>query len=113
LAKYHYEDRADEPAEPDPDDAKGAQRVGGALGLAILSTLAADKTTTVLNGLPAAPSAAEQASALVHGFRIAFAVGAAFMGAGAILLALMLRPSDVQRSGVQQIDVEEPLEAAA
>jgi hypothetical protein len=77
------------------------------------STLAADKTTTVLSGLPAAPSRREQESALVEGFRIAFAVGAAFMGAGAILLMLMLRPSDVQRSGVQQIDVEEPLEAAA
>jgi hypothetical protein len=35
------------------------------------------------------------------------------MAAGAILLLVMLRRSDVQRSGVQQIDVEEPLEAAA
>ena len=90
-----------------------SQQVGGALGLAILSTFAANRTNTVLSGLPAAPSPAEQASALVDGFRIAFAGGAAFMAAGAILLTVMLRRSDAQPSHVQQIDVEEPLEAAA
>ena len=90
-----------------------SQQIGGALGLAILSTFAANRTTSVLSGLPAAPSPAEQTSALVDGFRIAFAGGAAFMAAGAILLVVMLRRSDVQRSDVQQIDVEEPLEAAA
>ena len=90
-----------------------SQQVGGALGLAILSTLAANRTASVLSGLPAAPSPAEQATALVDGFRIAFAGGAAFMAAGAILLVVMLRRSDVQRSVVQPIDVEEPLEAAA
>jgi EmrB/QacA subfamily drug resistance transporter len=89
-----------------------SQQVGGALGLAILSTLAANRTTSALNGLPTAPSAAEQASALVDGFHIAFAGGAAFMAAGAILLMVMLRRSDVQQVEAQ-IDVEEPLDVAA
>ena len=84
-----------------------SQQVGGALGLAILSTLAASRTTSVLSGSPAAPSPAEQASALVDGFRIAFAGGAAFMAAGADLLVLMLRRSDVKR-----VKVEEALEPA-
>jgi predicted MFS family arabinose efflux permease len=75
-----------------------SQQIGGALGLAILSTFAANRTTSVLSGLPAAPSAGEQASALVDGFRIAFAGGAAFMAAGAILLMVMLRRSDAQPS---------------
>jgi EmrB/QacA subfamily drug resistance transporter len=78
-----------------------SQQVGGALGLAILSTLAADRTTTALSGVSGTPSAGEQASALVDGFRIAFAGGAAFMAAGAILLMVMLRRSDAQRSVAQ------------
>jgi MFS family permease len=90
-----------------------SQQVGGALGLAILSTLAANKSTAVLSGLNAAPSAAEQASALVDGFHIAFLGGAVFMATGAILLTLMLKRSEVRPSEVQQVDVEEPLEAAA
>jgi EmrB/QacA subfamily drug resistance transporter len=89
-----------------------SQQVGGALGLVILSTLAVNKTTTVLAGLPAAPSPAEQASALVDGFHIAYAGGAAFMAAGAILLTLMLRRSDVRLIDVEEPMVE-PLEAAA
>ena len=75
-----------------------SQQVGGALGLAILSTFAVNRTTTVLSGVAGAPSPAEQASALVDGFRIAFAGGAAFMAAGAILLLVMLRRSDAQPS---------------
>jgi EmrB/QacA subfamily drug resistance transporter len=87
-----------------------SQQVGGALGLAILSTLAASRTTSVLSGSPGAPSPAEQASALVDGFHIAFAGGAAFMAAGAILLVLMLRRSDARPIEVEE---REPLEAAA
>ena len=75
-----------------------SQQVGGALGLAILSTFAVNRTTTVLSGVAGAPSPAEQAAALVDGFRIAFAGGAAFMAAGAILLLVMLRRSDAQPS---------------
>jgi EmrB/QacA subfamily drug resistance transporter len=84
-----------------------SQQVGGALGLAILSTLAADRTTSVLGG--GAPSPADQASALVDGFHVAYAGGAAFMAAGAILLALMLKRSDVE-----QVEADdEPVSLAA
>lgn len=48
-----------------------AQQVGGALGLAVLSTLAADQTTSTLDGLGHAASAADQAAALVDGFQLA------------------------------------------
>jgi EmrB/QacA subfamily drug resistance transporter len=75
-----------------------SQQVGGALGLAILSTFAANRTNTVLSGVSGTPSAGEQASALVDGFRIAFAGGAALWAAGAILLMVMLRRSDAQPS---------------
>jgi hypothetical protein len=47
-------------------------QIGGALGLAILSTFATEKTTSVVSGLGSDPSATQQASALVDGFHIAF-----------------------------------------
>ncbi|MFL5887053.1 MAG: MFS transporter [Thermoleophilaceae bacterium] len=81
-----------------------SQQVGGALGLAILSTLAANHTSTVLGGLGHVPSAADRASALVDGFHTAFAVGGGLMAAGVIVLATLLRNSDVSR-----INTSEPV----
>ena len=81
-----------------------SQQVGGALGLAILSTLAVDRTNATLSGFPADPTPAERASALVDGFHVAYVGAAAFLAAGIIVLALTLRRSDVE-----QIDVEEPV----
>ena len=65
-----------------------AQQVGGALGLAILSTLAASRTTDLLH-LGGGPAA--RASALVGGYHVAFTGGAIALAAGAALLALGLR----------------------
>jgi hypothetical protein len=113
LAKCPDKDRADEPAEPDPDDAKGSPQVAGALGLAILSTLAADKATTVLSGLPAAVGGGASVGPRRRLPHRVCGRRRVYGGAGATLPVLVLRPSDVQPSGVQQIDVEEPLEAAA
>ena len=79
-----------------------SQQIGGALGLAILSTLATAETSSSLE------SGADNAHALVDGFHIAYIAGAAFLAAGAILLALMLKRSDVE-----QIDVDEPATLAA
>jgi EmrB/QacA subfamily drug resistance transporter len=64
-----------------------AQQVGGALGLAVLSTLAASQTASVLHGA----STAARAAALVSGYHLAFAGGAIVLGSGAVVLALGLR----------------------
>jgi predicted MFS family arabinose efflux permease len=60
--------------------------MGGALGLAILSTIAAAQTR--------ADIAAGAASALTNGFDLAFGVGAAFTLAGALLAVMRLRNAD-------------------
>jgi len=84
-----------------------SQQIGGALGLAVLSTLATAETSDSLQSLGGQPSAVESANALVDGFHVAYLAGAGFLAAGAVLLALMLKRSDVE-----QIDVEEPVLAA-
>src|SRR4051794_32779344 len=66
-----------------------AQQVGGAIGLAILSTLATERTTDMLAG------GATRDSALVEGFQRAFAIGAGFAVAGAIVAFLFVRPTRV------------------
>jgi predicted MFS family arabinose efflux permease len=62
-----------------------SQQVGGALGLAILSTIAASRTHGGGN------------YQLVRGFHWAFAGGATFVLAGLILLVVLLRRRDVAR----------------
>jgi EmrB/QacA subfamily drug resistance transporter len=66
-----------------------SQQIGGALGLAILSTLAASKTTGA--GGPTDPQA------LVTGFHWAFAGGAAFVAAGLVTMVALLRRQHVAR----------------
>lgn len=62
-------------------------QVGGAVGLAVLSTI----STTEFNGvMHAAHSAAVFPTALVEGFRHAFLAGAVLLGAGATLVLLAL-----------------------
>ena len=72
-----------------------AQQVGGSLGLAILSTIAASQTTSLLHGLGAGASAGAAIAARVSGYHVAFAAAAVMLGAGAVLLATALRPRDV------------------
>jgi EmrB/QacA subfamily drug resistance transporter len=74
-----------------------SQQVGGALGLAILSTLANDRTSQILADLTGRPTDAQVNAALVEGFQLAFFVGAGLIAVGAVLLALLLRQSDVAR----------------
>jgi EmrB/QacA subfamily drug resistance transporter len=62
-----------------------SQQVGGALGLAILSTIAAGRTH------------GSSPAALVHGFHYAFAGAAVFVVAGLVLMVAMLRKRDVAR----------------
>jgi EmrB/QacA subfamily drug resistance transporter len=74
-----------------------SQQVGGALGLAVLSTLANERTAGILAGLTGQPTQAQAQSALVEGFQLAFFVAAGLLAAGAVLLGLLLRQRDVAR----------------
>jgi EmrB/QacA subfamily drug resistance transporter len=74
-----------------------SQQVGGALGLAILSTLANDRTSGILSGLTGQPTQAQAQSALVEGFQLAFFAAAGLLAIGAVVLGLLLRERDVAR----------------
>ncbi|MCC6830905.1 MAG: DHA2 family efflux MFS transporter permease subunit [Thermoleophilia bacterium] len=63
--------------------------MGGALGLAVLASIAAARTETLLE------SGDARAAALTGGYRLAFLVGALFAAAGASLAAALLRPAAV------------------
>jgi MFS family permease len=65
-----------------------SQQIGGALGLAVLSSLAASATSN---------STGSQQQALVDGFHVAFAGGAVFVVLALVALVTMLRRSDVER----------------
>jgi EmrB/QacA subfamily drug resistance transporter len=86
-------------AEEDAGLASGlfntAQQVGGALGLAVLSTLAADKSASVLADLGRQPSQVEAVDALLDGFQVAFTAAAILVAFGAVLLMLLVRKEDV------------------
>jgi len=62
-----------------------AQQVGGSLGLAILSTLAASRTSNLLE------SGHSHASAAVSGYHVAFLAAALMLAVGAVILAVALR----------------------
>ena len=55
-----------------------SQQIGGALGLAVLSTLATNRTSDELSSLGRRPSEADTASALVDGFHVAW-IGSAVL----------------------------------
>jgi EmrB/QacA subfamily drug resistance transporter len=76
-----------------------SQQVGGALGLAILSTLAVSRTEDTLGGLGRQPGPADEAQALVDGFHVAYVGSALVVASAAILLAVLLRRSDVVAVG--------------
>ncbi len=74
-----------------------SQQIGGALGLAVLSTLATDRTASYLAGLGGSATPAQQNLALVEGFQLAFYVAAGLFVVGTILIATLLRKRDVAR----------------
>ncbi|MGZ4242795.1 MAG: MFS transporter [Solirubrobacteraceae bacterium] len=82
-----------------------SQQVGGSLGLAILSTLAASQTARVLQGTsPAAVLAAR-----VSGYHVAFLAAGIMLAAGAVILAVALRRTHMREveaaieAGIQPI----------
>ncbi len=76
-----------------------SQQVGGALGLAVLSTFANDRTADAL------ASGASQSAALVDGFQIAFAIAAGLIAAAAVLTTVLLRRRDVARIDAGDVDM--------
>ena len=72
-----------------------SQQIGGALGLAVLSTIATSTSTGVIEALGHPPTQAETASALVDGFHRAWLGSALLLVAGAVLLLVLLRREDV------------------
>ncbi len=66
------------------------QQVGGALGLAILASIANSSTSNAFK------TGADKATALTHGFANAFTVGACFAVVGAVLAAVLISSRDSQ-----------------
>jgi EmrB/QacA subfamily drug resistance transporter len=79
--------------------------MGGALGLAVLGTIAANHTRSV--------TAASHAAALSDGYGLAFTVGAGFTVAGALVAAVMLRnpPTGPAEAQAGEDQAAEPLAA--
>jgi hypothetical protein len=80
-----------------------AQQVGGALGLAILATLASSRTSSLLSGLGHHPTTQAIAGATVSGYRIAFIVAAAFMLTAIVVLVSFLRPRHLEHINVEEL----------
>jgi EmrB/QacA subfamily drug resistance transporter len=72
-----------------------SQQIGGAIGLAVLSTFATSRAAHYLTALGHPASALDHAQADVNGYRLAFIIGAGFMLVGALLMALLVRKEDV------------------
>ena len=82
-----------------------SQQIGGALGLAILASIANSRTDSLMQDAGGAPSALPDA--LTQGFQTAFMVGAGFAVLGAILAATLIssRESRAHAEAAQQGDV--------
>jgi EmrB/QacA subfamily drug resistance transporter len=76
-----------------------SQQIGGALGLAVLATLAVDATEETLTGLGREPQPADQAQALVDGFHVAYFGSAALVAVAWVALFFLLRRQDVVAVG--------------
>jgi EmrB/QacA subfamily drug resistance transporter len=76
-----------------------SQQIGGALGLAILATLAVDATDDTAAGLGGEPSPAAHAHALVDGFHVAYLGSAVFIAVAFVALLFLLRQEGVAAVG--------------
>jgi hypothetical protein len=87
------------------------QQVGGAIGTALVTTVATTFTAHYLTAH--AGISASSGAALTHGFQIAFYVLAAMAAAGALLSALLLEtPPGLQTETVEVDDALPELKAA-
>jgi EmrB/QacA subfamily drug resistance transporter len=68
-----------------------SQQVGGSLGLAVLTGIAASSTTHYLKNLHAAPTTYSTLAATVHGFHEGFLIASCFGIAASLLAAFVIR----------------------
>jgi EmrB/QacA subfamily drug resistance transporter len=81
--------------------------MGGALGLAVLASLAASRTDTLL------ADGESQTTALTGGYHLAFLLGAVFAAAAAALGAFLLRPQTPQTAPARDEAIGEPAPCSA
>ncbi len=72
-----------------------SQQIGGALGLAVLGTIAASKTTDLVAAAQGAPAAIP--GALTEGFQLAFLTGAGFAILGIVATLVFVRSEDSKK----------------
>jgi MFS family permease len=77
-----------------------SQQIGGALGLAVLSTLAANHTKALSDDHGAV-------SALIGGYQLAFIAGAVVISAGIVLAFWLLGPRQSEAAPVTQLNIQE------
>jgi len=80
-----------------------SQQVGGALGLAILSTLAASRTRHLLSEGLNTPAA--RADAVTSGYHVAFATGALMLVGAIVVLAVTVRQRDVEQIDAGHVEL--------
>jgi EmrB/QacA subfamily drug resistance transporter len=85
-----------------------SQQIGGALGLAILSTIAANRTTDHLSTLGHVPSPADLTDAVVTGYHAGFIAGAGMLVLGVVMAAAFLRNRDLEAINRMSPDTELP-----
>jgi hypothetical protein len=78
-----------------------AQQIGGALGLAILTTIAATHTSDLLAAAGAHPTHEAVTAATVSGYRLAFIVAAGLMLIADVVLLTFLRARHVEHVAVE------------
>ena len=88
-----------------------AQQVGGSLGLAILATLAASRTTNLLHGLHGQLAASPVPAGRVSGFHIAFITAAVLLGVAWTVVAVALRARPLR--GRERVEISAEVAARA
>jgi EmrB/QacA subfamily drug resistance transporter len=83
-----------------------SQQIGGALGIAALSSIATSRTEDAVAGGTILPEA------LVHGFSSAFVVGAVFAAAGLVAALTLIRRDELDTDLVAALEAQPELDAA-
>jgi len=74
------------------------QQIGGALGIAVLSTIATSRTSHAL------ADGTAPLSALVHGFTVAFVVGAGIAAVGVVAALTLIRRDELEQAAPEQLE---------